>query len=196
MPAILSWTGPFGESRVQVIVPVRNAGAGWVRLPRAASTYRLLDRTRHELDGGVFTATLPELLGPGETGYLIDTLSASFSDPNAIGTTTVSLGSAAAEGPASSLAVLDIEMSTGPGGGLRVVGQVRNDGKEPVTTALVGVVVLDGDRRPAGAVYDLTDVTDLAPGAVAAFDTEYPGAPPLGDTGEYTAVGFAFPATH
>jgi hypothetical protein len=195
-PAILTWTGVFGESRIQVIVPVRNTGTGWVRLPRAASSYRLLDDRRRELDGGVFSATLPEVLGPGETGYLVDTLSASFSDPRAIATTRVSLGSAPTDRPASGLTVSDLELSSGASGGLRAVGQVRNDGDESVPTALVGVVVLDGDDRPAGAVYDLTDVTDLGPGSVACFDTDYPGAPPLDDPDAYTAVGFAFSATH
>ena len=66
-PVIRTWTGSYGEVRVQVILPVRNTGPGWLQLPRSRSLYRILDSQGRDVAGGVFTAAMPEFIGPGGT---------------------------------------------------------------------------------------------------------------------------------
>jgi hypothetical protein len=191
-PVVLTWTGQFGELRLQVILPVRNVGADWLRLPRSKSTYRILDRARRDLGGGVFTAALPEFVGPGETAYLTDTLSASFADPREVITAESDVHAVAADPPGTLLSVAAVALSTGPSGGLEASGQVRNDGAVPARSVIAGVIALDQAGRPIGAVYDLTDVGPIEPGATIKFNTEYPGAPPIRDSAVGSAIGFAF----
>jgi hypothetical protein len=191
-PVVLTWTGSFGEARLQIILPVRNLGADWLRLPRSQSTYRILDKDRRDLAGGVFTAALPEIIGPGETAYLVDTLSSSFVDPSRVSAADANVHADAADPPGTLLSVAEVALSTGSSGGLKASGQVRNDGAVPARSVIAGVVALDQAGRPIGAVYDLTDVAQIEPGATLDFETEYPGAPPIRDPAVGSAIGFAF----
>jgi hypothetical protein len=190
-PVIRTWTGPYGESRVQVILPVRNAGLSWFQLPRSRSTYRILDPRGREVAGGVFTAAMPEFIGPGETSYLVDTLSATFVEPREFRSAEATVDAVAAAKPDLTLSVGEIELFKGPGGGLRAIGVVRNDGGTTARSVVAGVVVIGLDGQAIGAVFDLTDVGDLEPGEAVAFDTEYPGAPPV-DGNPLEIIGFAF----
>lgn len=190
-PVIRTWTGQYGEARVQIILPVRNAGQGWLQLPRSRSTYRILDSRGMEVAGGVFTAAMPEFFRPGETGYLVDTLSATFVDPREFRSAEATLDAIAAAKPDLALSVGEIELSKGPGGGLRAIGVVRNDGETTARSVVAGVVAIGPDGQAIGAVFDLSDVGDLEPGEAVAFDTEYPGAPPV-DGNLLKIIGYAF----
>jgi hypothetical protein len=191
-PVIRTWTGSYGEARVQVILPVRNEGPGWFQLPRSRSRYRILDSRGRDVAGGVFTAAMPEFIGPGETAYLVDTLSATFVDPREFRTAEATVDAIAAAKPDLTLSVGEIELSKGPGGGLRAMGVVRNDGGTTARSVVAGVVVIGPpDGQAIAAVFDLTDVGDLEPGDAVAFDTEYPGAAPV-EVNPLEIIGYAF----
>lgn len=195
-PVVLTWTGPYGELRLQIILAVRNVGADWLRLPRSMSTYRVVDESDRELAGGVFTAALPEFVGPGETAYLVDTLSTTFADPRKVAAAEADVHAVIADPPSTLLSVAAVSVSTGPNGGLEASGQVRNDGALSARSVMAGVVALDQAGQPIGAVYDLTDVGQIEPGSSIPFDTEYPGAPPIGDSVVGSVLGFAFETDH
>jgi hypothetical protein len=189
---LLTWRGVLGELRLQVIVPVRNGGSGWIRLARSASSYEVYDRAHRTVASGIFTISLPEVIGPGETAYLVDTVSVAFGRPTDFASSKTHVGAAPADAPGARLSVTSIAISTGSGGGLRAVGEVRNDGDSTAESIVAGVVVLGGSGRPLGAVYDLTDAPQLEPGATIPFDTEYPGAPPVGTESAGRLVRYAF----
>jgi hypothetical protein len=190
-PVIRTWTGPYGVARVQVILPVRNTGPGWLLLPRSRSSYRILDSRGRDVAGGVFTAAMPEFIGPGETAYLVDTLSATFVDPREFRTAEATVDAIAAAKPDLTLSVGEIKLSKGPGGGLRAIGVVRNDGGTTARSVVAGVIAIGPDGQAIGAVFDLTDVGDLGPGEAVTFDTEYPGAAPV-DANPLEILGYAF----
>jgi hypothetical protein len=192
--AVRTWNGPYGETRLQVIVPVRNDDARWLTLPRSSSTYRIIDQERREVARGVFTASLPASIGPGDTGYLVDTVSVTFVDPSGAQSVVADVHAILADPPVASVSVSELSATTGRGGGLRVTGQVRNEGSTTTGWIMAGAVALAQDGTPMGAVYDPTDIGLLEPGEVTTFDTEYPGAPPP-QTGVIDAlVGVAFEA--
>ena len=190
--AIRTWRGAFGELRLQVIVRVRNGGSAWMRLTRSASSYDVYDRAHRTVASGIFTIALPEVIGPGETAYLVDTLSLAFGKPSDFATSKAVVTAALAEPPSVRLSVTSVAISTGADRALRAVGEVRNDGDVTARSIIAGVVVLDGGGRPLAAVYDLSDTGELKPGATIRFDTEYPGAPPVAVESGARAVGYGF----
>ena len=189
--ALHTWRGAYGEQRLQVIFEVTNTSSGWLRLPRSVSTYEVFGREKRSVAGGVLAAALPEFLGPGETSYLVDTQSVLFGRPGDFVRAAGSIIADAVPAPADRLTVDSIELSSEPGG-LRASGRVRNDGSTTPRSIIVGIVVRDTVGQPLAALYDLTDVTELAPGASAPFDTDYPGAPDVPRTGLGSVLGYAF----
>jgi hypothetical protein len=190
--SLRTWRGAVGELRLQVIVPVRNAGSDWMRLTRSASTYEVYDRAHRSMAGGIFTIALPEVVGPGETAYLVDTLSLAFGKPSDFASSKAVVTAAPAAPPSVRLSVTSIALSIGTDRGLRAVGEVRNEGGVTARSIVAGVVVLDGGGRPLAAVYDLTDTGELEPGARISFDTGYPGAPPVGAEAATRLAGYGF----
>jgi hypothetical protein len=193
-PVIRTWTGRFGETRVQIILPVRNTGGGWLQLPRSRSTYLINNSEGLEVATGVFTAALPEFVGPGDTAYLVDTLSVAFADPREFRSATTSVDAVEVAQPDTVLSVDGIELSKGPDGGLRATGAVHNEGGTTARSVVAGVVAIGEDGQAVGALFDLTDVGDLEPGATVEFDTEYPGAPPIDGSAPGEVIGYAYPS--
>lgn len=177
--AVRTWEGPNGETRLQVIQPVRNDDHRWVHLPLSLSTYRIATPDDREVASGIFTAALPATIAPGETGYLVDTVSVAFVDPTASDSVETEVRAVATDPPAGALSVSELRAVVGVEGGLRVTGRVQNDGPEATRWVIAGAVVLAPNGRPLGAVYDPSDVGRLGPGQTRGFDTEYPGAPPI-----------------
>jgi hypothetical protein len=140
----------------------------------------------------VFTASLPETLGPSQIGYLVDTVDVAFLAPNASPSVKAEVEAIAASRPTGKLFVADLAASKGASGGLRVTGRVRNNGTLATDWVVAGAVLLGQNGRPLAAVYDLSDVGRLDPGAALGFDTEYPGAPPPSTAAGTTLVGIAF----
>jgi hypothetical protein len=193
-PAALTWRGSLGETRMEVIVPVRNVGSGWIQLPRSASTYQVVDGQGREIASGVFTAALPTSIGPSQVGYLIDTVSVAFVAPRGTPSVKAQVEAVPVDRPSAELTVTNLVTSTGASGGLRVTGVVRNQGARTADWVIAGAILLGDGGRPLAAVYDPSDVGRLDPGAALAFDTEYPGAPPPPDDAGTTLVGIAFEA--
>jgi hypothetical protein len=190
----LSWSGPYGERRIQVIVPVHNDGAEWLALPQSTSTYRVEDAKGREVASGVFTAALPAAVAPHETGYLVDTVSAAFVAWRGRAVVDATVKAVALRPPSSTLHVTDLAVSTAPDGGLRVSGQIHNDGTTASGWVVAGAVVLDGAARPLGAVYDPGRIGRMEAGSSQPFDTTYPGAPAPPASKATTLVGVAFEA--
>ena len=178
-----------------MIVPVRNTGSAWARLTRSASSYDVRDRAHRTVASGVFTMAMPEIVGPGQTGYLVDTLSIAFGRPGDFVSATAVVRGMPAQQPAARLSVRAIAISTGVDHGLRAAGVVANDGAVAVQSVVAGVVVLDRAGNPLSAVYDLVASPELGPGATIAFETEYPGAPPVGSEMAGTVLGYGFTTT-
>ncbi len=192
-PALRSWTDSFGRSRIQVIVEVRNDAAGWVTFPSAASTYRIMDGAR-EVALGAFTA-LAAVTGPGETAYLVDTISVAAGDLTPRLSAEQNVVAVPTNRPAVTLSISRLRLTDGIGGGVRATGLVRNDGDEATRTVIAGVIALDRDGRPLAAVFDTTDVGQLNPGDARRFTTDAnPGGPPVTTGGIGELVGVAFEA--
>ena len=193
-PAVRAWDGQFGETRMQVIQPVRNDDERWIRLPLSISSYRIVTPNDQEIASGIFTAALPSAIAPGETGYLVDTVSVAFVEPTAADAVETDVRAEATDPLDGALTVSDLRAAVGVGGGLRVTGQVENEGTTATRWVMAGALVLAPDGRPLGAVYDPTDVGRLGPGQTRGFDTEYPGAPPIPEGLTTKLVGVAFEA--
>jgi hypothetical protein len=179
---------------MQIIQPVRNDDERWIHLPLSISSYRIVTPNDLEIASGIFTAALPAAIAPGGTGYLVDTVSVVFVDPTDSDTVETDVRAEASAPLAGTLAVSDLRAAVGVGGGLRVTGRVQNEGHKGTRWVMAGAVVLAADGRPLGAVYDPSDVGRLGPGQTRAFDTEYPGAPPISDGLTAKLVGVAFEA--
>jgi hypothetical protein len=177
---------------LQVILAVRNDGSTWLRLPRSASSYQVHDRAHRTVASGIFTLSLPEVVGPGATAYLVDTLSVAFGEPGDFASSKAVVSSTPADPPDVHLAVTSAAISVGEDRSLRAVGEVRNDGEGIARSIVAGVVVLDDRGRPLASVYDLTAAPELVPGATMSFDTEYPGAPPVRQESAGRLLGYAF----
>ena len=191
-PVITTWKGQYGETRVQIILPVRNAGSGWLQLPRSSSTYLVTDSDGVEVARGVFTAALPAYIGPGDTGYLVDTLSVAFANADEYRSAETTVAAIPVSKPDVDLSVGGVELSQGLDGGLRATGSVRNEGPTPARSVVAGVVVVGENGVAEGALLDLTDIGDLEPGMTLEFDTEYPGAPPITGGSPRKVLGFAY----
>lgn len=190
--AVRTWDGPHGETRLQVIQPVRNDDTRWIHLPLSLSTYRIATANDQEVASGIFTAALPATIAPGETGYLVDTVSVAFVEPTDTDSVESDVQAVATDPPAGSLSVSELSAAVGVGGGLRVTGRVENEGTEATRWVMAGAVVLAPNGRPLGAVYDPSDVGRLGPGQTRGFDTEYPGAPPIAAGVAAELLGVAF----
>ena len=190
--AVRTWEGPYGETRLQVIQPVRNDDNRWVHLPLSLSTYRIASADDQEVASGIFTAALPATIAPGETGYLVDTVSVAFVEPTDSDSVESEVQAVAADPPVGAFSVSELRAAVGVGGGLRVTGQVQNEGTKATRWVMAGAVVLAPNGRPLGAVYDPSDVGRLGPGQTRGFDTEYPGAPPISAGIAAELVGVAF----
>jgi hypothetical protein len=145
-----------------------------------------------EVARGVFTAALPEYIGPGDTGYLVDTLSVAFANAEEYRSAETTVGAVPVSKPDIALSVGGVELSRGLDGGLRATGSVRNEGPTTARSVVAGVVVVGENGVAEGAVLDLTDIGDLEPGMTLEFDTEYPGAPPITGRSPGEVLGFAY----
>ena len=177
---------------MQIIQPVRNDDERWIRLPLSTSSYRIVNAGDQEVARGIFTAALPAAIAPGKIGYLVDTVSVVFVEPSDSDSVVTDVHVEATDPLAGALAVNDLQAAIGVGGGLRVTGRVRNEGTTATRWVMAGALVLTENGRPLGAVYDPSDVGRLGPGQGRAFDTEYPGAPPITDGLVAKLVGVAF----
>jgi hypothetical protein len=186
---------PLGQVRAQVLVGVTNRGGMPGYLPPAATTYRVLGPRGDLVARGRFAHAFPPYIEGASTGWLIDTLSATFTDPEEIGTVEVALNGQPAQpgdsGRATALTAADTRWELADDGTVEAMGSVVNVGDRLVGRIAVGVILLGHQGEPLAGVYDVEDVRDLAPGESATFSTSYPGSPPLQMADVATARAFA-----
>ena len=188
---VTPWIDPFGEVRAQVVALVENEGSGRARLPSAESRYTITDASGDRIAGSLFGHAFPSVLEPGERGYLIDTQSAMFVDLADVEKVDVDVAFEPVEAAVAHLEVSDVDWVETMDG-LVVSGSVTNAGPETVGAGAVAVVLLAADGSILGAVYDVTDIGRLEPGASVQFSTGYPGTPPINPNRVATTVGVAF----
>jgi len=88
---IRSWTDPFGEVRAQIIVSVTNGGTAAASLPRSGTAYRVMSRDGTVVALGRFAHVFPTVVGPDETAWFIDTLSATLANQSELADVEVAL---------------------------------------------------------------------------------------------------------
>lgn len=72
-PELIAWNTEFSDYVEYVVaVPLTNSGQGWAEISSFSSDYTLLDAGGGIITTGSFTYALPERIGPGETGYLLE----------------------------------------------------------------------------------------------------------------------------
>jgi hypothetical protein len=188
---VKSWPGP-GVTRAQVLVKLRNDAPTALRFVPSGSRYRILDSKRREVASGVFTYAVPDRVAPGGYTYLLETVSALLVEPGEVGSVEVTPLTRVTEQADSVLTVAEVSWRRGAGGGLEATGIVTNNTSVTVGTGFVSVLFFDGHDALIGAVYDLTDIQNLAPGRSTRFATAYPGTAPLTPGSVARAEGIAF----
>jgi hypothetical protein len=188
---VTSWVDDVGEVRAHVVATVENRGGSAARVPGSESSFLIVDADGAAVAGGLFGHAFPPVVQPGERAFLMDTLSATFADPDEIADVVVEVAFEPTADTLRAVDVADLEWTTGAGG-LVVSGDVQNAGTDEITSAAVAVVLLDARSRVLGGVYDLTDVAGLAPGVRVRFRTAYPGLPPIEPAEIAEAVVVAF----
>lgn len=163
---IISWPVEDGATAGQVVVTIRNESDRAVDpdvFGRGSQTVaHLLDGDGAELPGAearIQLNAVPEVLGPGETGYLYGDFE--IRDvPGSVADARIELNADDAEEPTEVL-VEDFEL-TEDGSGLGAVGRLEWDGSG---SAVARAIALDADGTPLGYVttsevrYDVGDFT-------------------------------------
>jgi hypothetical protein len=175
---VTSWIDDLGEVRAHVVATVENRGGAAARLPGSESSFTIRDGEGASVAGGLFGHAFPPVVEPGERAYLIDTLSATFADPEEVVDVEVEVVFESTTDTIRDIEVANVTWDSGPDG-LVVTGDVENGGEDEIGSAAVAVVLQDARSRVLGAVYDVTDVAALEPGASVRFSTAYPGLPPI-----------------
>jgi hypothetical protein len=186
----VSWTGD-GATRGHVVAGVTNEGDTAVALDRAGTPYEVRDEGGDVVTSGRFTYPMPSTIAPGETAWFVDTMAAIFVEPEGDWSLTLEPQFAPAAAAAPRYAVTDVDWNVSPDGKLVATGQVTNDTTAAGTQAIVTVILLDARGRPLAGLYDLTDAASLAVGESRAFETDYPGAPPVDPELVADVVAFA-----
>ena len=188
-----SWTGD-GATRGHVVASVTNEGDTLVALDGAGTPYEVRDERGDIVTTGRFTYPMPTTIGPGETAWFVDTMAAIFVEPEGDWTLSVDPQLTLTAAPAARYPVSDVAWNVNSDGVLLATGRVTNDTAEAATQPIVAVILLDTRGRPLAGLYDLNDAAMLEPGETRAFETDYPGAPPLDPALVAEVVAFAYEA--
>jgi hypothetical protein len=181
--AVRPWVDELGELRAQVLVGVTNQGGSAGYLPSSASAWEVSDAGGFAVSRGRFAHVFPRLVEPGATAWLVDALSATFTERADLGALTVTLDERAAtaedRAETGALTVGDVTWRLDAAGRLSVSGVVENVGDQRIGRWSAGVVLVAADGTPLAAAYEIGDVDGLAPGGTARFSTSYPGSAPV-----------------
>jgi hypothetical protein len=188
------WQDILGAWHGQALAAIRNPSDARVTVDPSASHYAVLGDDGSTLAEGAFTAVVPPVLAPGETGYLVAgfTLVSPPADD-------AELQVAPAVSPASD-APVDLRVSAVrvafPGDTVVATGDVQSPDGVAVTGGAVGVVLLDGSGKPIAAVLDRASAGRLGKGEARAFRAAEPPAPPVAraDVGRRVTAAWGTPA--
>jgi hypothetical protein len=190
-----AWPNAVGATSIEVVVAVRNVGAGTIALEAAASTFRVRSGGS-VVAAGRFDAAVPGSVSPHETGYLVATLSTPLVAPTAA--RRLSADARVAATPAvpdpGGLRVALRPPSYGPDT-IRVPGTLSNGSTAAASNVMLGAVVLDDRGAPLAALYGLANAGPIAPNAGALFTLDYPPTGPLPRASVYEIDGFAWELT-
>lgn len=175
---VRAWPGAVGGTNLQVLASARNTTAHAVALDPDSSTYRVSDAKTGTVSTGRFTAALPVVLGPGETGYLAANVSTPLIEPTAhlVAEATI-VGVPAELGPrALTLEVGRLHYSVD---GVALEARVTNHSTATASNVVVGAVLLDGAGAPIAAVYGLAADGPLGAGRTDGLTIRSPASGPL-----------------
>ena len=164
-PVVVTWEGTDGATMGQVIVSITNEGGGPVDpdvFGRGSQTVaHLLTDDGRELAGGdarVQLHAVPELLGPGESGYLLGTFE--IAEPDGVPADARIELNAHGSGERVPVTVDDVEIVT-TDDGIGVTGHIDWNG---AGTAVARAIAFNADGEVLG--YAATDEARYVPGDV------------------------------
>jgi hypothetical protein len=186
-----TWVDRAGQERAQIIVVVRNDGTTPVQLDRSATTYRAT-AAGGLVTTGRFTQAWPELIGPGDTAFFVDTIGVVFSGGATFSSIDADVRGTATDNDPVALPVADVDWRL-TDAGLEIAGSVVNDTGEDLEDVAVGALIRDRDGGLLGAVHGTSTIERVASDAAAAFATTSPGTAPIDPerVGVVDAVAFA-----
>jgi hypothetical protein len=189
-----NWKNIIGSIEFQIVLEVKNTGGGYANISRGDRSYTIYLKDGTVLATGDFTYAFPQVLGPGATGYFVDTGSFDTGTKSTdVGALEPSVSFGSADGPHDAYAVSKVTVGAESyGSGLQVSGVVKNTSSADASMGIVGVVFFDGAGKILGALYDNTGISDLRAGQSKGFKTSYPGTPPLKPTQVKSTKSFAF----
>lgn len=188
-----SWVDSIASVEYQLVVEVTNKGTGPANIDSGSNDYTIYDKSGAVLETGSFSYAVPQLLGPGQVGYYID--SGFFDD----GTRLKEVGQADPDthyvdttDSQALFPVTKVRVSAESyGDGLQVSGIVRNNTTEVADDAFVAVIFFNSNDKIIGALYENT-LGQIDAGNQKGFKTSYPGTPPLkvGNVAGFKAIAF------
>jgi microcompartment protein CcmK/EutM len=154
---LVRWIDVLGDANVQVVVEVKNTGAGW------ADMYTSSDLTLFAQDGSVTTTGtiyygFPRYLAPGDTGYLLDDESETGGKVTDYAKADVSVQFTSVDGPGVVLKISNTKIKTGYfGDGVDVTGLVKNTSTDAVGSAVVAAILFDSTGKSIGYNWVIVD---------------------------------------
>lgn len=164
----------FGRVIGQVILRVENTGNTWIELLGFDSPWTIYDADGAITETGNFSIATPRLLAPGDTGYLLAELFSEGSESDFV-ELDAEMYFNEARSPEAVLTVDATRVRRAEfGGGIEVVGQVRNDGADRVNTALVAAVFLNNAGEPIGMAWTFADNVESGGTRTFTAQSEFP----------------------
>jgi hypothetical protein len=173
------WEDQFGAVRAEVVVTVRNTGDSPIEVALSTATWTVTDDAGDSVASGRFAHAFPPIVEPGGEAFLIDGVSAAFAEADELANLDVEVEGASVgdEHGRVALSVADVEWRA-EDGGLVVSGRVENPSTNAVGETYAAIVLRNDRDEILAAVYDVA-IGPLGPGESRAFDTAYPGTPPI-----------------
>jgi hypothetical protein len=188
--SVRGWPERTGGSGFHIVAAVENRSPSALRLVATDATYRLVGNGPPVT--GRFRYAVPDVIEPGEHGYLIDSvpIDAALARGQPTVEVTTGDGDAVADFPAR-LYVSGVEWTAGEAG-LRVVGQATNLTGRPVLQGVAAAVAVDSAGLPIAGVVDLTDLSPLDTNQERAFELDQPETGPIDPAEVADVIVFAF----
>jgi hypothetical protein len=164
---VFAWQDSTGASSptFQVIVEFQNQGTGWVQQsPGIGPRFSILGPSGAvTINNGVFSHALPELVGPGDKGYLLEDGTWPNTTVAAFATVDVTLGpgsfSRVAAPPDASFKMNAIKWATsGSNPGINASGTWIDLGSAPVGDIDIAVLCIGKDGSILGAAMDTSAI--------------------------------------
>lgn len=175
---VVAWMPQFGDSPWgQVFVEIVNDGDGWAELQPGDSDFTILDANGGLVTTGFFIYAYPEILGPGETGYLaMETVGDPGQSPEDFVTVEAEGGYDPVREPDVTFEFADVQWRQDEfSGGMTAAGFLT--ATADVEDAVVGVFCIGPEGTPLGFSYTNL-VQNITAGERKAFET-VGSTPPL-----------------